>query len=144
MIRGSSSPRSSQEEQLLWMEGWGKFPSSPCHPPFPPPHLALSFHSFQAPVHPLSSLYSNLPTLSLKLSTAMSRQAVLCGRQSFYSPLPPGSVCFLKVMIHWKNQSLKHAKIMIWSAFLCALEVSDYIGHAWVFPCLCAALLSVD
>lgn len=41
----------------------------------------------------------------------MSHQAVLCGRQSFYSPLPPGSVCFLKVMIHWKTKALNMQKL---------------------------------
>lgn len=139
MIQGFSSLRLSLEVQLPWMGGWGKF-------------LTSSFSStlFRAPLIPPSSLCSNLPSLfSNALHQRVSRQAVLCGRQSFYSPLPPGSVCFLKVMVHWEKKNTPKPEtckeIIIWSAFLWALKVSDYIGSAQVFPCLCAvSSIAVD
>lgn len=130
MIQGFSSPKSFLEVQLPWMGGWGKFPSSSPHP---------FFRLFQAPLHPPSSLCSTslLPSLMLSTNVCPTWQCCVGGR---ISTLPPGSVCFLKVMIHCrkKKQSLKHAQIMIWSTFLCALKVSDYIGNATVCACLCA------
>lgn len=61
-------------------------------------------------------------------------RAVGGGRLS--TALCPQALC-VSSKLWFTNWSLKHAKIMIWSAFLCVLEVSDYIGHTRVPPVFC-------
>lgn len=98
------------------------------------PHLVSFLSSSPVLSRPLSS---NLPTLSL--NTLHQRVAGLPGlrrRQSFYSPLPPGSLCFLKVMVHCKSTKdwKMHKKFVLWSAFLCTLKISNYTEDAF-FSC---------
>lgn len=112
MIQEFSSLRSSPEVQRPWTGGLGKFLLSS-------PHLFLLLFTYSPPPSPLSS---NLPTLFLNaLHQRVSRQAVLRGRQSFYSPLPPGSVCFLKVMVHCKRTKDWNMQKMSYGVLFCVL-----------------------
>lgn len=135
MIQEFSSLRSSPEVQRPWTGGLGKFFSSS-------PHLFLLLFTYSPP--PPSPLSSNLPTLFLNtLHQRVSRQAVLRGRQSFYSPLPPGFVCFLKVMVHCKRTkdwNMQKKKCHM-ECFFVYLKISDYTGNASYLSCLVLKLV---
>lgn len=81
------------------------------------PHLVFFLSSSPVLSRPLSS---NLPTLSLNtLHQRVARLPGLRRRKSFYSPLPPGSLCFLKVMVHCKSTKdwKMHKKLSYWVLF---------------------------
>lgn len=99
------------------------------------PHLVFFLSSSPVLSRPLSS---NLPTLSLNtLHQRVARLPGLRRRQSFYSPLPPGSLCFLKVMVHCKSTKdwKMHTKNCLIECFFVYFE-DFWLHRGCFFSCL--------